>query len=127
MLCRSIDWSIVASTCSRRRPDWPTEIPRRFEHVIDGDLLVEEPLEAVREGRAHPVPAIFGSTLHEAGLTAIVDDSLANARDEDIVDRLVAATAGSRPFGNTVLRLSRGLRLARDEHVGEGRLRRLGL
>jgi carboxylesterase type B len=103
--------------------DWPTEIPRRFEHVIDGELLVEDPLEAVREGRAHAVPAIFGSTLHEAGLTAIVDPSLGNARDEDIVDRLVA-TLRDRGLAETLFSAyreacaSRGMSTsARDVYV----------
>ncbi|MGX5680327.1 carboxylesterase/lipase family protein [Schumannella luteola] len=68
LLSASVEAIVAATTRMQRRvPDArPGTMP--LAPVIDGDLLPERPLDAIKAGRAHPVPLIIGTNDREGSL-----------------------------------------------------------
>ncbi|MGO4689387.1 carboxylesterase/lipase family protein [Glaciibacter sp. 2TAF33] len=59
--------ALATAVLTRQAPDHvPGTIP--LCPVIDGDFLPERPLDAFRDGRAHPVPLIIGTNAREGSL-----------------------------------------------------------
>jgi para-nitrobenzyl esterase len=69
--------ALATAVLTRQAPDnVPGTIP--LCPVIDGDFLPERPLDAFRDGRAHPVPLIIGTNAREGSLFSGRIDILAS-------------------------------------------------
>jgi para-nitrobenzyl esterase len=69
--------ALATAVLTRHAPDHvPGTIP--LCPVIDGDFLPERPLDAFRDGRAHPVPLIIGTNAREGSLFSGRIDILAS-------------------------------------------------
>jgi para-nitrobenzyl esterase len=56
-----------------------------FLPAVDGDLIPEQPLEAVRRGAAAGIPLLIGTTLDEWKLFRIIDQGLFPLREADLL------------------------------------------
>jgi para-nitrobenzyl esterase len=61
-----------------------------FQPLVDGDVLPEAPLEAVRAGHAAGVDLLIGTTRDEWKLFGFLDPGLANLDEPGLVTRLAA-------------------------------------
>lgn len=96
-LFRDVTWPGAWVDPNRSTAAWAMA----YQPVVDGVVLPEPPLDAVANGRGHPVPLILGNTRHDQGGSMYVD-----ARCPADVDGLAAAMAARLPD-----------RLAQDEKV----------
>jgi para-nitrobenzyl esterase len=69
-----------------------------WQPVIDGDVLVESPLDAVTAGHAAGVHLLIGTNEHEVTLFQVLDPSLADLDDEGVLRLLAAVTDRPAPL-----------------------------
>jgi para-nitrobenzyl esterase len=68
-----------------------------FLPMVDGDVIPEQPLEAVRRGDAADLPLLIGTTLEEWRLFRLVDPGPLGLREPALVSRFDHALQGSYP------------------------------
>jgi len=78
--------------------DVPTADPGTlaFAPVVDGDLLREHPVAAIRAGRGHPIPLLIGTNRDEASMFKHMSSPLMPI-DADAIERMFAAIAAEHP------------------------------
>ena len=59
-----------------------------FLPVVDGDLIPEQPLDAVRRGATADIPILTGATLEEWKLFGVLDGGIGRFRTRDLIERL---------------------------------------
>jgi len=62
-----------------------------FLPVVDGDLIREQPLDAVRAGHTADIPILIGTTLDEWRLFRIIDEGFFRMSENDLVSRFSEA------------------------------------
>lgn len=119
---RALDAVALAEASHRLFAGVPEEDPGTlaFSPVIDGDLVPEAPITAIREGRALAVPLLIGTNKDEASLFAYMKSPLIPVTGERI-ERMFADMAAESP---EVVLPDRAQVLAAYEHL---RHRALGL
>jgi carboxylesterase type B len=65
--------------------------------VVDGDILPQHPLEAIRAGAAADIPLIIGSNTEETHLFLLFDGSMDHMSDENVA--MLASAYGLPPEG----------------------------
>jgi para-nitrobenzyl esterase len=85
--------------------------------VVDGDVIPEQPLAAVRRGAAADIPLLVGTTLDEWKLFRLLDLGVRGLRDHDLVERFGEALRGysNAPSPETAVDEFRAVLEARDE------------
>lgn len=86
---RSLDVDTIVEAGMTVYADIPTEFPGTlaFAPVIDGDLLPEAPITALRNGRGLPIPLVIGTNKDEATLFKFMKSPLLPIKGEAI-DRM---------------------------------------
>jgi para-nitrobenzyl esterase len=69
-----------------------------WQPVVDGDVLLQKPLDAVGAGHAAGVRLLTGTNEHEVTLFQVLDPSLAELDDERILGLLAAVTEHPAPI-----------------------------
>jgi para-nitrobenzyl esterase len=64
-----------------------------FLPVVDGDVIPEQPLQAVERGEASGIPLMIGTTLDEWRLFRVIDPGVRRMRQEDLTARFAEALA----------------------------------
>lgn len=74
-----------------------------FLPAVDGDVIPEQPLDAVRTGAAHDIPILTGTTLEEWKLFRLIDQGVGPFRWRDLVSRFehVLPAFSKAPDANT--------------------------
>jgi len=76
----------------RRLSDFRTMMV--FLPCVDGEVIPEQPLEAVRRGGQPEIPLLVGATLDEWKLFRVVDPGLRGLREEALIERFHAVLRG---------------------------------
>jgi para-nitrobenzyl esterase len=75
--------------------DWNTLMT--FLPSVDGDVVPEQPLEAIRSGAAAQIPLLTGATLEEWKLFGLVDPGVGRFDDADLHARLASVLPAGAP------------------------------
>jgi para-nitrobenzyl esterase len=62
--------------------------------TVDGDVIPEQPLDAVRRGAAAHIPLLVGTTLDEWKLFRLIDQGVRALREDELVERFGDALRG---------------------------------
>jgi para-nitrobenzyl esterase len=62
--------------------------------MVDGDVIPEQPLDAVRRGEAARIPLLVGTTLDEWKLFRLIDQGVRALREHELVERFGEALIG---------------------------------
>jgi len=65
-----------------------------FLPAVDGDLIPEQPLEAVRRGATAQIPLLIGTTLEEWKLFRVIDRGLFPMSESDLLARFEEVLPG---------------------------------
>jgi para-nitrobenzyl esterase len=85
-----------------------------FQPVVDGALVPERPVDAVRAGRAAPVPLLLGTNADEYRLWSLTDPRAATLDEERLLRRLRRTIRGAdRPGARVAEHVARVYREAR--------------
>ena len=76
--------------------DWNTLMA--YLPSVDGDLVPEQPLEAIRRGAAANIPLLTGSTLEEWKLFGLVDPGIGRFDDVDLHARMAKVLPAGAPL-----------------------------
>ncbi len=68
-----------------------------FLPAVDGDVIPEQPLEAVRRGETAGIPLMVGATLDEWRLFRLIDPGPLGLREADLIERFEEALGGAYP------------------------------
>jgi para-nitrobenzyl esterase len=82
-----------AQTRVMRRAATPQKL-MAFLPAVDGDVIPEQPLEAIRRGEASQIPLLVGATLEEWKLFRLVDEGLRGMRESGLVERFAEVLPG---------------------------------
>ncbi len=91
---------------------------RSFQPVIDGDVLPEPPLDAIRKGLARDVPVLVGATRDEWRLFGLMDPQSAKLDMAALVARIETRIPGADDSGTT-----RGHKIVEGYRRARGRAR----
>ena len=75
--------------------DWNTLMV--FLPTVDGDIVPEQPLDAIRRGATAQIPLLTGATLEEWKLFGLVDPGIGRFDDADLLARLAAVLPDDGP------------------------------
>ena len=75
--------------------DWNTLMV--FLPMVDGDVVPEQPLAAIRRGATANIPLLTGATLEEWKLFGLVDPGIGRFDDGDLRERLAGVLPGDAP------------------------------
>ncbi len=89
----------------------------RFQPVIDGQFLLERPIDAIRAGLSKDVAALIGTTAEEWRLFAAASPGLAEISEEEAARRIgwLVESAGDGQRARAMLKTYRDARKARGE------------
>ena len=75
--------------------DWKTLMV--YLPMVDGDVVPEQPLDAIRRGEAAHIPLLTGATLEEWKLFGLVDPGIGRFDERDLRARLMEVLPGGAP------------------------------
>ena len=75
--------------------DWNTLMT--FLPMVDGDVVPEQPLEAIRRGATAHIPLLTGATLEEWKLFGLVDPGIGRFDETDLRARMAAVLPADAP------------------------------
>jgi len=90
-----------------------------FLPVVDGDLIREQPIDAVRAGHTADIPMMIGTTLDEWRLFRLLDEGFFRMSESDLLTRFGEALQGTAD-PDTAVRDFRGALRARGADVRPG-------
>jgi para-nitrobenzyl esterase len=94
-----------------------------FLPVVDGDLIHEQPIDAVRAGHTADIPMMIGTTLDEWRLFRLLDEGFFRMSEEELLARFGAALQrdGAQAFElDTAIRDFRGALRSRGANTRPG-------
>jgi len=82
-------------TTMQQLSDWNRRL-MVFQPAVDGDVIPEQPMAAVRRGAIADLPLLLGTTLDEWRLFRMVDPGVRGLSERDLVDRFAAVLSTHR-------------------------------